>query len=159
MVGTIDSVQFGRSVVSNSLWPHEPHHTRPPCPSPTPRVHPNPCPLSRWCHPTISSSIIPFSSCPQFFPTSGSFPMSQLFAWERGKGPEGGGRQLTVWRLETWRRWEEVCISPPFHFYSWWQRTAEGQDLPRARDCAKSFVWILFFDPHNISLRRHFYSP
>ena len=78
---------------------------------------------------------------------------------ERGKGPEGGGRQLTVWRLETWRRWEEVCISPPFHFYSWWQRTAEGQDLPRARDCAKSFVWILSFDPHNISLRRHFYSP
>ena len=58
---------------------HEPQHTRPPCSSPTPGVHPNPCPLSRWCHPTISSSVIPFSSCPQSFPASGYFPMSQLF--------------------------------------------------------------------------------
>ena len=74
-------VQFSRSVISNSLRPHEPQHTRPPCPSPTPRVYPNPCPLSRWCHPTISSSIVPFSSCPQSFPASGSFQMSQLFAW------------------------------------------------------------------------------
>ena len=73
------SVQFSRSVVSNSLQPHELQHTRPPCPSPTPRVHPNPCPLSQWCHPTIVSSVIPFSSCPQSFPASGSFPMSQLF--------------------------------------------------------------------------------
>ena len=73
------SVQFSCSVVSNSLPPHEPQHARPPCPSPTPSVHPNPCPLSRWCHPTISSSVIPFSSCPQSFPASGSFQMSQLF--------------------------------------------------------------------------------
>ena len=71
--------QFSRSVVSDSLWPHEPQHTRPPCPSPTPRVHPNPCPLSWWCHPTISSSVVPFSSCPQSFPASGSFPMHPLF--------------------------------------------------------------------------------
>ena len=75
------SVQFSHSVVSNSLWPHKPEHARPPCPSPAPGVHPNPCPLSRWCHPTISSSVLPFSSCPQSFPASGSFPMSQLFAW------------------------------------------------------------------------------
>ena len=74
------SVQFSCSVVSDSLRPHEPQHTRPPCPSPTPGVHPNPCPLSRWCHPTISSPVIPFSSCPQSFPASGSFQMSQLFA-------------------------------------------------------------------------------
>ena len=74
------SVQFSRSVMSDSLQPHEPQHTRPPCPSPTPRVHPNSCPLSRWCHPTISSSAIPFSSRPQSFPASGSFQMSQLFA-------------------------------------------------------------------------------
>ena len=73
------SVQFSRSVVSNSLRPHEPQHTRSPCPSPTPKVHPNPCPWTRWCHPTISSSVIPFS-CPQSFPASGSFPMTQLFA-------------------------------------------------------------------------------
>ena len=72
--------QFSRSVVSDSLCPHEAQHARPPCPSPTPGVHPNPCPLSRWCHPTISSSVVPFSSCPQSFPASGSFPMSQLFA-------------------------------------------------------------------------------
>ena len=58
---------------------HELQHTRPPCPSPTPEVYPNSCPLSQWCHPTISSSVIPFSSCPQFFPASGSFQMSQLF--------------------------------------------------------------------------------
>ena len=73
------SVQFSCSVMSNSLRPHEPQHTRPPCPSPTPRIHPNPCPLSQWHHPTISSSVIPFSSCPQSFPASGSFQMSQLF--------------------------------------------------------------------------------
>ena len=69
----ISSVQFSCSVVSDSLRPHEPQHTRPPCPSPTPRVHANPCPLSRWCHPTISSFLIPFSSCPQSFPASGAF--------------------------------------------------------------------------------------
>ena len=74
------SVQFSCSVVSNSLRPHEPQHTRPPCPSPTPGVYPNSCPLSRWCHPTISSSVLPFPSCPQSFPASGSFQMSQLFA-------------------------------------------------------------------------------
>ena len=72
-------VQFSRSVVSDSLWPHELQHARPPCPSPTPRVYPNPCSLSQWCHPTISSSVVPFSSCPQSFPASGSFQMSQLF--------------------------------------------------------------------------------
>ena len=73
------SVQFILSLVSDSLWSHEPQHARPPCPSPIPRVHPNPCPLSQWCHPTISSSVVPFSPCPQSFPASGSFPMSQLF--------------------------------------------------------------------------------
>ena len=78
--GINNSVKFSCLVVSDSLWPHESQHTRPPCPSPTPRVHPNPCPLSRWCHPTISSSVVPFFSCPQSFPASGSFPMSQLFA-------------------------------------------------------------------------------
>ena len=75
------SVQFSRSVVSDSLQPHESQHTRPPCPSPTPGVHSDSCPLSRWCHPAISSSVISFSSCPQSLPASESFPMSQLFAW------------------------------------------------------------------------------
>ena len=72
--------QFICSVVSDTLRPHELQHTRPPCPSSTPGVYPNPCPSSQWCHPTISSSVIPFSSCPRSFPASGSFEMSQLFA-------------------------------------------------------------------------------
>ena len=72
------SVQFSCSVMSNSLWPHEPQHTRPPCLSPTPGVYPNSCALSLWYLPTISSSVVPFS-CLQFFPTSGNFQMSQLF--------------------------------------------------------------------------------
>ena len=75
------SVQFSHSVMSNSLQPHELQHSWLPCPSPTPGVHPNSCPLSWWCHPTISSSVIPFSSCLQSFLASGSFQMSQLFAW------------------------------------------------------------------------------
>ena len=74
------SVQFSHSVMSDSLRPHGPQHIRSPCPSPTPAVYPNPCPLSRWCHPTISSSVIPFSSHLQSFPASGSFQMSQFFA-------------------------------------------------------------------------------
>ena len=75
----ISSVQFSCSVISDSLWPHGLQHTRLPCPSPTPGVYSNSCPLSRWCHPTISSSVIPFSSYSQSFPASGSFQMSQLF--------------------------------------------------------------------------------
>ena len=75
-----NSVQFSRSVMSDSLWSHGLQHARSPCPSPTPRVYSTSCPLSRWCHPTISSSVIPFSSHPQSFPESGSFQMSQLFS-------------------------------------------------------------------------------
>ena len=82
------SVQFSRSVVSNSLPPHELQHARPPCPSPTPGVHPNSCPSSWWCHPAISSSVVPFFSCPQSLPVSESFPISQLFAW--------GGQSIEV---------------------------------------------------------------
>ena len=82
------SIQFSRSVVSNSLQPHELQHARPPCLSPTPGVHPNPCPLSQWCHPTISSSVVPFSSHLQSFPASGSFQMSQFF--------ESGGQSIGV---------------------------------------------------------------
>ena len=77
-----------RSVVSDSLRPHESQHTRPPCPSPTPRVHSDSRPSSQWCHPAISSSIVLFSSCPQSFPASGCFQMSQLFA--------SGGQSIAV---------------------------------------------------------------
>ena len=82
------SIQFSRSVVSDSLRPHGLQHARPPCPSPAPGVYWNSCPSSWWCHPTISSSVVPFSSCPQCFPASGSFPMSQLFS--------SGGRRTGV---------------------------------------------------------------
>ena len=84
--GVGDSVQFSCSVTSDSLWPHGLQHTRPPCPSPTPGVYPNACPSSWWCHPTISSSVIPFASCLQSFPASGSFPISLFFT--------SGGRSL-----------------------------------------------------------------
>ena len=77
--GGDSSVQFSHSVMSDSLRPHELQHARPPCPSPTPRVHPDSRPSSQWCHPAISSSVVPFSSCPQSLPASESFPMSQLF--------------------------------------------------------------------------------
>ena len=85
----LNSDQFSCSVVSNSLRPHELQHARPPCPSPTPGVYSNSCPSSRWCHPVISPSVVPFSSCPQSFPASESFPMSQLFA--------SGGQSTGVW--------------------------------------------------------------
>ena len=87
-VNWTSSVQFSRSVMSDSLRPHESQHARPPCPSPSPGVHSNSCPSSQWCHPAISSSIVPFSSCPQFLPASESFPMSQLFTW--------GGQRIGV---------------------------------------------------------------
>ena len=79
--GQFVSVQFSHSAVFNSLRPHESQHTRTPCPSPNPGVHPNSRPLSRWCHPAISSSVVPFSSYPKSLPASESFPMSQVFAW------------------------------------------------------------------------------
>ena len=85
-----ESVQFSHSVVSNSLGPDEPQHARPPCPSPTPGVHSNSCPLNRWCRPAISSSVIPFSSCPQSLPTSESFD-----------------RKDNLLYLRCWRLWGE----------------------------------------------------
>ena len=106
----LSSVQFSCSVMSSSLRPHESQHTRPPCPSPTPGVYSNSCPMSQWCRPVISSSVIPFSSCPQSLPTLGSFPMSQIFTW--------GGQSIGVsalasvlpmntqdWSLLGWTGW------------------------------------------------------
>ena len=88
LLSQFSSIQFSRSVMSDSLQPHEPQHARPPCPSPAPKLHPNPCPLSQRCHPTISSSVIPVSSLLQSFPTSRSFQMSQCFA--------SGGQRIGV---------------------------------------------------------------
>ena len=106
---TISSVHFSHSVTSDSLRPHESQHARPPCPSPTPEVHSNSCPSSRWCHPAISSSVIAFSSCPQSLPASESFPMSQLFAWggqSTGVSASASGLPMNAqeWSLE-WTGW------------------------------------------------------
>ena len=94
-------VQFSHSVVSDSLQPHELQHARPPCPSPTPGVDSNTCPSSRWCHPDISSSVVPFSSCPQSLLASGSFPMSQLFKW--GGQSTGVSVSASVLPMNTFR--------------------------------------------------------
>jgi len=107
------SVRFSRSVVSDSLRPHESQHARPPCPSPTPRVHSGSCPLSPWCHPAISSSVIPFSSCPQSLPASGSFPMSQLFAWSgQSIGVSASASVLPMntqdWSPLEWTGWKSL---------------------------------------------------
>ena len=105
----LSSVQFSHSVLSDTLWPHESQHARPPCPSPTPGVHSDSHPSSQWCHPAISSSVVPFSSHPQSLPASESFSMSQLFAWG---GRSTGVSALAVlpkksqgWSLLEWTSW------------------------------------------------------
>ena len=103
----VSSVQFSRSVVSDSLRPHESQHARPPCPSPTPRVHSDSCPWSQWCHPAISSFFIPFSSCPQSLPESKSFPMSQLSTWG---GQSTGASALASFLPKNTQGW-----SPSYH--------------------------------------------
>ena len=100
VVISFSSVELSHSVVSDSLWPREPQHARPPCSSPTPGVHPNLCPLSWWCHPTISSSVVPFSFCPRSSPASGSFPMSQLFA--SGGQIIGVSAEVSVLNIQDW---------------------------------------------------------
>ena len=99
------SVQFSRSVVSDSLRPHESQHARPPCPSPTPGVHSDSHPSNRWCHPAISSSVSPFSSCPQSLQASGSFPMSQLCAWG---GQSTGVSSLASFRPKNTQDWSPL---------------------------------------------------
>ena len=94
--------QFSHLVVSNSLWPHVLQHTRPPCPSPIPRVCPNSCPLSRWWHPTISSPVVPFSSCLQSFPALGSFQMSQFFAYGGQSNGVSASTSLLPMNIHDW---------------------------------------------------------
>ena len=106
----ISSVECSRSVVSDSLQPHDSQHVRPPCPSPTPRVYSNSCPSSQWCHPAISSSVVPFSSRPQSLPASGSFPVSQLFAW--GGQSIGGSTSASVISINIQDFWDGLVGSP-----------------------------------------------
>ena len=96
------SVQFSRSVMSDSLQPYELQPARPPCPPQTPGVHPNSCASSWWCHPAISSSVVPFSSCPQSLPASGSFPMSQLFAWSGQSTGVSASASVLLMNTQDW---------------------------------------------------------
>ena len=103
---TFSSVQFSHSVMSDSLRPHGLQHTRPPCPLPTPRVYPNSCPWSRWCHPTISSSVISFSSCLQSFPELKSFPMSQFFtSGGQSIGASASAASVLPMNIQDWFPW------------------------------------------------------
>ena len=104
------SVQFSRSVVSASLWLHESQHARPPCPSPTPGVPSNSRPSSWWCHPAISSSVVPFSSCPQSLPASEPFPTSQLFAWG---GQSTGVSALASFLPKNTQDWSPGLVGSP----------------------------------------------
>ena len=101
----LSSVQFSRSVVSDSLWHHELQHARPPCPSPTSGVYPNSCSLSQWCHPTISSSVVPFTYCPHSFPASGSFPMSQLLASGSQSIGVSASTSVLLMNTQDWSPW------------------------------------------------------
>ena len=119
----LSSVQFSHSVVSDYLPPHESQHVRPPCPSPSPGVHSDSCPSSQWCHPAISSSVVPFSSGPQSLPASESFPMSQLFRWD---GQSTGVSALTSflpkksqgWSASEWTGWISLQYSQKHQFFS-----------------------------------------
>ena len=132
---SFSSVQFSHSVVSDSLQPQNSQHARPSHPSPTPRVHSNSCPSSRWCHPAISTSVVPFSSCLQSFPASGSFPMSQFFTsgkipWRRKWQPTPvflPGKSHGPWSLVGYCPWgrKESDMTEWFHFLSFFPLFSE----------------------------------
>ena len=172
-IPNFSSVQISRSVMSNSLWPHESQHARPPCPSPTPRVHSDSHPSSQWCHPAISSSVVPFSSCPQSLPASGSFAMSQLFAW----GGQSTGvsalasflpRNTQDWSPLEWTGWislqskglsrvlsnttvqkhqyqiyKYIIVISPLSFFWGFPGGAVEENLPAMQEMQEMWVWSL----------------
>ena len=113
LLDSFSSVQFSHSVMSDSLRPHESQHARSPCSSPTPRVHSDSCPSSQWCHPAISTSVVPFFSCPQSLPASKSFPMSQLFAW--------GGQSTRVSALDSLKQFLKIHLESNWNFITFIQ--------------------------------------
>ena len=145
----ISSVQFSRSVMSDSLQPHELQHTGPPCPSSTPRVHPNPCPLSRWCHPTISSSVITFSSYPQSFRASGSFPVSQLFT--SGGQSTGVSASASVLPMNT-QDWSPLGWTG---WPSWSPRDSQESSPTPQFKSINSLVLIFLYSPTLTSIHDH----
>ena len=150
------SVQFSCSVMSDSLRPHEPQHARPPCPSPIPRVYSNSCPSSRWCHPVISSSVFPFSSCSQSLPASGSFPMSQLFtSGGQSIGASVSASVLPVntqdWSPLGWTGWissqskgiSRVLSNSTVQKHQFFSAQLSLQS--NKRDCQLSAPWCIFY--------------
>ena len=144
--------------MSNSLWPHELQHTRPPCPSPTPGVQPNPCPLSQWCHPTISSFVVPFSSCPQSFPASRAFQMSQLFA--SGDQSIGISASTSVLPMNTqewsplgWTGWISLQSKELSRVFS--NTTVQKHRFFGAQ---LSLIWFIFYKPLIYPLVFHWVS-
>ena len=134
------SVQFSHSVMSDSLRPHESQHARPPCPSPSPGVHSNSCASSRWCYPAISSSVIPFSSCPQPLPASESFPMSQVFPW----GDQSTGvSALASFLPKNTQGWSPWLKSNQLWLYS-------GNDRFKGLDLIDRVPEQLWIEVHNI---------
>ena len=143
----ISSIQFSHSVVSNSLWPYESQHTRTPCPSPTPRVHWDPRPSSQWCHPAISSSVVPFSSCPQSLPASESFPMSQLFTC--GGQSTGVSALASVLPMNT-QHWS------PLGWTSWTSLQSKGLSRVFSNTTVQKYqVFSFLYSPTLTSIHDH----
>ena len=155
--------------MSDSLWPHESQHARPPCPSPTPRAYPNSCPASPWCHPAISSSVVPFSSCPQSLPASESFSVSQLFAW--GGQSTGVSALASVLPMNTqdwfplgWTGWASLPQHIKSHIweayskhYSQWWKTEGIPSKIRNKTSVSTFTTIIqhsSWNPSYTNLRR-----
>ena len=146
---TYPSVQFSCSVVSDSLGPHELQHSRPPCPSPTPGVYANSCPSRWWCHPTVSSSVVPFSACPQSLPASGSFPMSQVFAW--GGQSTGVSASTSVLPMNT-QEWS------PLGWTGWNSLQSKGLSRVFSNTTVEKhqFFWLSFlYSPTLTSIHDH----
>ena len=140
------SVQSSCSVLSDSLWPHGLQHTRPPCPSPTPRVYSNSCPLSWWCHPTISSSVVPFSSCPQSFPASGSLQMSQLFASGGQSTAVSASTSVLPMNTQDWF---------PLGLTGWSPRDSQEASLTPQFKSINSLAISFLYSPTLISIHDH----
>ena len=131
----LSSVQFSRSVMSDSLRPHELQHARPSCPSPTPIVHSNSSPSSQWCHPAISFSVVPFSSCPQSLPASETFPISQLFTWGgQSTGVSASASFLPKksqgWSPLEWTGWISLQSKGLSRVFSWFLRLLQSVSVP-----------------------------
>ena len=138
-------IQFSSVAQSDSLRPHESQHARPPCPTPTPGVYSNSCPSSRWCHPAISSSVVPFSSCPQSLPASGSFTMSQLVAWGgQSTGVSASASVLPIntqdWSPLGWTGW--VSLQSKGHMIIWILNVAVGRMASQGCPCPQKLSML-----------------